>query len=66
VRAFGADEPGRLRLLQPAVRVAQHDLTGFGSGESTSCASPTSSTPRSIRTPCLSTAVRRIRNPELR
>ena len=25
VRAFGADEPGRLRLLQPAVRVAQHD-----------------------------------------
>jgi hypothetical protein len=25
VRAFGADEPGRLRLLLPAVRVAQHD-----------------------------------------
>ena len=25
VRAFGADEPGRLRLLQSAVRVAQHD-----------------------------------------
>ena len=23
VRALGADEPGRLRLLQPAVRVAQ-------------------------------------------
>jgi len=25
VRAFGANEPGRLRLLQSAVRVAQHD-----------------------------------------
>src|SRR6201993_2631906 len=37
-------------------------LTGFGSGESTSCASPTSSTPRSIRTPFFSTAVRRIRS----
>src|SRR5262249_40031891 len=37
-------------------------LTGFGSGESTSCASPTSSTPRSIRTSCFSTAVRRIRS----
>jgi hypothetical protein len=61
--AFGADEPGRLRLLQSAVRVAQHDRDRVRVGGGHVLRQLASSTPRSIRTLCFSTAVRRRRSP---